>query len=153
MTENRPSVLIVGGAGIFGAHLCRRLARLGVYSIAIGGRNRDNALRLMEELLTIDAGCTVRFVKVDRSKVTAEELKWLGIVAVVDAAGPFQDSSLHLVEAAIDAGIHYIDLADARDFVARISTLDAKAKTANVAVLTSAFQCHATRPDIGLAEH
>ena len=138
MSDARPSVLVIGGSGIFGAHLCRRLARLGIYRIRIGGRNPQNAAALMEELLAIDAGCEVRFVPADRNTVTAEELKWHGLAAVVDAAGPFQGVSLRLAEAAIEAGIHYIDLADARDFVARVPSLDAKAKAANVAVLTGA---------------
>ena len=128
MSDARPSVLVIGGSGIFGAHLCRRLARLKYYNIRIGGRNPQNAKALMAELLVIDADCAARFVPVDRNKVTAEELKWLGIAAVVDAAGPFQNSPLHLAEAAIEAGIHYIDLADARDFVARIPALDTRRK-------------------------
>ncbi len=138
MSDARPSVLVIGGSGIFGAHLCRRLARLGIYRIRIGGRNPENAALLMEELLAIDAGCEVRFVPTDRNRVTEEDLRQLGIAAVVDAAGPFQGSPLHLAEAAIEAGIHYIDLADARDFAVRIPALDARAKAANVAILTGA---------------
>jgi Domain of unknown function (DUF4166)/Saccharopine dehydrogenase NADP binding domain len=131
-------VLVIGGSGIFGAHLCRRLARLGLYQINVGGRNQENAKALMEQLLAIDAGCGARFMPTDRNNVTADDLKLLGIAAVVDAAGPFQGSSLRLAEAAIEAGIHYVDLADARDFAARIPALDARAKAANVAVLTGA---------------
>jgi NAD(P)-dependent dehydrogenase (short-subunit alcohol dehydrogenase family) len=138
MADARPSVLIIGGSGVFGAHLCRRLARLGLYIISVGGRNRDKALSLLQELMMIDPGCEARFVPTDRNTVTAEELKWHGLAAVVDAAGPFQGSPLRLAEAAIEAGIHYIDLSDARDFVARIPSLDAKAKAAAVAVLTGA---------------
>ena len=138
MTDPRPSVLVIGGAGTFGAHLCRRLARLQLYDICIGGRSRDKAAGLMDELRAIEAGCAVRFVETDRNRVTAGELKSFGAMAVVDAAGPFQGSTLRLAEAAIEAGIHYIDLADARDFAARIPSLDAKAKAAGVAVLTGA---------------
>lgn len=138
MTEPRPSVLVIGGSGVFGAHLCRRLARLGVYDICIGGRSREKAAALIEEVRGIDAGCAVRFVETDRNRATAGDLTSLGILAVVDAAGPFQGSSLKLAEAAIEAGIHYIDLADARDFAARIPSLDAKAKTAGLAVITGA---------------
>ena len=52
MTDPRPSVLIIGGTGVFGAHLCRRLARLRIYRILIGGRNPDNA----KALISIGAG-------------------------------------------------------------------------------------------------
>jgi NAD(P)-dependent dehydrogenase (short-subunit alcohol dehydrogenase family) len=138
MTDPRPAVLIIGGSGVFGAHLCRRLARLALYCIYVGGRNPDNAKALILELLDIDNNCATRFVPIDRNHVTAHDLKRLGIVALVDAAGPFQRSSLQLAEAAIEAGIHYVDLADARDFVARIPTLDATAEAAGVAVLSGA---------------
>ena len=80
----------------------------------------------------------MRFVPANRNRVTEEDLKKLDIATVVDASGPFQGSPLHLAEAAIEAGIHYIDLADARDFAARIPALDARAKAAKVAVLTGA---------------
>jgi NAD(P)-dependent dehydrogenase (short-subunit alcohol dehydrogenase family) len=138
MIDARPAVLVIGGSGVFGAHLCRRLARLKLYFIYVGGRNRSNAAGLLEDLNFIDPGCEARFVPADRNKVTAAELKWLGIAAVVDAAGPFQGSSYRLPEAAINAGIHYIDLSDARVFTAGIGALDKSARTAGVAVLTGA---------------
>jgi len=56
----------------------------------------------------------------------------------VDAAGPFQGASLHLAKAAIVARSHYIDLADARDFVAAIPRLDAAAREANVLLASGA---------------
>ena len=40
--------------------------------------------------------------------------------------------------ACIAAGAHYLDLADARDFVARIGTLDAAARAAGVAIISGA---------------
>jgi saccharopine dehydrogenase-like NADP-dependent oxidoreductase len=43
-----------------------------------------------------------------------------------------------VVEAAIDAGVHYIDIADGRAFVAGITAFDAAAKAANVAVICGA---------------
>lgn len=138
MTDPQPSVLVIGGSGVFGAHLCRRLARLGLFGILVGGRRPDNAAALIAELIALDPSCAARFVKADRSAIDAHHLRQLGVMAVVDAAGPFQSSPLRMAEAAIEAGIHYIDLADARDFVARIPSLDARAKAANVAVLTGA---------------
>jgi saccharopine dehydrogenase-like NADP-dependent oxidoreductase len=43
----------------------------------------------------------------------------------VDAAGPFQGAEPRVARAAIAAGLHYVDLADARDFVAGFRALDA----------------------------
>ena len=138
MAEARPAVLIIGGSGVFGGHLCRRLARLKLYRILIGGRSAGNADALINELNLLDPACQASFVKCDRAALSGAELKALGLRAVVDAAGPFQESSHSLVEAAIEAGIHYIDLCDARGFVAGIGAFDAWAKAAGVAVLTGA---------------
>jgi saccharopine dehydrogenase-like NADP-dependent oxidoreductase len=138
MNKPRPSVLVIGGSGVFGSHLCRRLARLGLFQIQLAGRSRDHAMALITELNGIDPGCEPRFLFIDRNKVLIDEFKLLGIVAVIDAAGPFQDSSYRVAEAAIEAGVHYIDLADARAFVSGIGRLDHAAKAAGVAILSGA---------------
>ena len=44
----------------------------------------------------------------------------------------------HVPRACIAAGIHYLDLADARDFVGRIGALDAAARAAGVAIISGA---------------
>ncbi|HKG83084.1 MAG TPA: hypothetical protein VKB16_08005 [Beijerinckiaceae bacterium] len=55
-----------------------------------------------------------------------------------DAAGPFQGRSPSLPRAAIAAGLHCVDLADARDYVLGIGALDASAREAGVAILSGA---------------
>ncbi len=57
---------------------------------------------------------------------------------MADASGPFQTSDYALPRAAIGAGLHYVDLADARAFVGGSRVLDAEARAANVAVLAGA---------------
>ncbi len=138
MTGVRPAVLIVGGSGAFGAHLCRRLARLKLWRILIGGRRAENAEALIAELAAFDPDCEPRFVPFDRNHLFSDGIRKLGVSAVVDAAGPFQASSYALVEASIAAGAHYIDLCDARGFAKGISAFDGAAKAAGVAVLTGA---------------
>jgi NAD(P)-dependent dehydrogenase (short-subunit alcohol dehydrogenase family) len=138
MHEPRPRALIIGGSGVFGAHLCRRLARLKQYEILVGGRSAKRADPLCRELLALDEACAARFVAVDRLEITTSDLKRLGIKVVVDAAGPFQGSPYSLADAAIEARVHYIDLSDARDFVSGIKAYEVVAKTTGVAVLTGA---------------
>jgi len=58
--------------------------------------------------------------------------------AVIHTAGPFQGQDYRVAEACIAAGAHYLDLADARAFVAGIGPLDARARAAGVAVITGA---------------
>jgi hypothetical protein len=57
---------------------------------------------------------------------------------VVNASGPYQAQDYGVARACIAAGIHYVDLADARRFVAGIGALDADARRAGVLVVTGA---------------
>ena len=68
----------------------------------------------------------------------SEELRALRADLVIDAAGPFQGADLRFARAVIEAGAHYLDLADARDFVAAFPSLDALAREQGVAAITGA---------------
>jgi hypothetical protein len=57
---------------------------------------------------------------------------------VIHTCGPFQGRDYAVAIAALNAGAHYIDLADARAFVAGIDALDAKACEANRLVVSGA---------------
>jgi hypothetical protein len=57
---------------------------------------------------------------------------------VVNTVGPFQGADYDVARACIARGIHYIDLADGREFVNGIGALDAEAKAKGVAVIAGA---------------
>ena len=124
-------VLVIGGAGVFGAHLARALAEQGL-EVVIAGRSLSRAVAMAETLPGALA------VALDRGRLTAAELRATGAGVVVDAAGPFQGTEPVVARAAPAAGRHYVDLADARDFVARFPELDAAARAAGVVMLTGA---------------
>ena len=115
MSDNELRVLLVGAAGVFGRRLAERLAAEPGVTVILAGRTRRRLEALGGEL---GAGVEIRLL--DREHVTAGELRETGATVVIDAAGPFQGSGSALVEAAIDAGLHYIDLADGRAFVSDI---------------------------------
>ncbi len=73
---------------------------------------------------------------VNRDLITAADLA--GFDMVIDAAGPFQNSTTAVIRAAIDAKVDYIDLADGREFVAQIAQFDAAARAAGVSIITGA---------------
>jgi len=73
---------------------------------------------------------------VDISTTTPADLRASGARLIVDAAGPFQGAEPYLAKAVIAAGLDYIDLADARDFVARFPDLDGAARAAGVVAVT-----------------
>ena len=57
---------------------------------------------------------------------------------LINATGPYQDQDYRVARACIAAGVHYLDLADARGFVTGIAALDAEAKRAGVLVASGA---------------
>lgn len=124
------AVLVIGGAGVFGGHLARELAAMGL-SVLVAGRDLERA-----EAAARSIGGTA--VRLDRDRVTAADLRATGVAVVVDAAGPFQGAEPTVARAAMAAGLHYVDLADARDFVAGFAALDAEARAAGVTLLTGA---------------
>ena len=130
------AVMIVGATGSFGGRLLDQLIGLGFRHFILAGRDEGKAQVVIDCLRA--KAITALFVRFDRTAPDLAVLKNLAPFVVVDAAGPFQHCALALAEAAIAAKAHYIDLADARDFVARIPTLDAAAKRAGVAVITGA---------------
>jgi len=123
------SVIVLGGYGGFGARLSKRLAADG-WAVLVAGRNGAAAKHLAAELPN------ARPLVVDRTADLRPVLEVHRPFLLIDAAGPFQGSGYQVAEACIACGVHYIDLADARDFVCGIGRLDAAALAAGVAVVS-----------------
>jgi hypothetical protein len=102
------------------------------HEVLVAGRDVDRATRFCRGL----ANCLP--LKVDRTAPLEPVLAQAMAGLLIDAAGPFQGSDYRVPEACIAAGIHYLDLADGRDFVAGIGRLDEAARRAGVAVISGA---------------
>lgn len=126
-------ILLVGGTGSFGRRLVDALIASTDFHILLAGRNPERAATIAMDPAQVGRWSAVRL---DRRAVTADQLRELHVFLVIDAAGPFQASDFTLAHAAIDARLHYLDLADGRDFVAAFPTLDAAARAAGVLALT-----------------
>lgn len=129
--------LVLGGYGAFGARIVERLAASGSHQLIVAGRDGGAAGRAVLSLAKRGLG-THDSASLDAAKITADDLRGLGVRIVVNASGPFQSQDYGVAEAAIGAGAHYIDLADARAFVCGISRLDAAARQAGVLVTSGA---------------
>src|SRR3990172_11608754 len=127
------TVLILGGYGNFGQPICRALARHPSVKLLVGGRDLAKATRFAEELATA-AGIQVDLTAPDFADVLAR----YHVDTVVHTAGPFQGQDYTVARACLRSGCHYIDLADARDFVAGIEALDSEAKARNVLLVSGA---------------
>lgn len=123
-------ILILGGYGNFGGRIARALAKHRVPTI-IAGRSESKARALAGEL-GADAAAF------DVGTLLGARLDELKPKVVVNTAGPFQGANDDVAKACIARGVHYIDLADGRDFVVGISRLDAAARAASVAVISGA---------------
>jgi len=122
-------ILVLGGYGGFGARIARRLRGAG-HEVIVAGRSLAKARAYCGG----DEGLIPLALDRDRDLALDRHRPEL----VVDAAGPFQHSGLEVPEACIAARIPYLDIADARDFVARVVALDSAARAAGVAIVTGA---------------
>ncbi|MES2120349.1 MAG: saccharopine dehydrogenase NADP-binding domain-containing protein [Pseudomonadota bacterium] len=128
-------VLIIGGYGNFGSYIARALASDPNISLLIGGRSKDKADAFAGRLGANNpaTGCAV---DIDRN--LDDQLRSIRPDIVIHTTGPFQGQDHRVARAAIVVGADYLDLADARRFVATIGELDEDAKNAGVAVLSGA---------------
>ena len=132
-----PRILVVGGAGAFGQRLVEGLLMTTHASVVVAGRFPDRHEGLIRALKERYGPDRVEAAALDRDRAF-DRLRDLKPFCVVDAAGPFQNAEPHLARAAIAAGCHCVDLADARDFVARFGSLDGAAREAGVLAATGA---------------
>ncbi len=121
-------MLVVGASGVFGSRLVEGVLRTTDFHVVAAARDPSS----------IVATGRVTPLAFNARQATAAGLRATGAFAVMDAAGPFQRGSYVLARAAIAAGLHYVDIADARDFIAGFPALDAGARAAGVAALTGA---------------
>lgn len=105
--------LVLGGYGNFGARICRALAGDSTIELYVAGRSLAQAQRMAASLSAEARGVAVDCTAAD----FGEQLRALRVDLVIHTAGPFQQQSYSVAQAAAQAGAHYIDLADGRRFV------------------------------------
>jgi saccharopine dehydrogenase-like NADP-dependent oxidoreductase len=124
-------VVILGGYGTFGRLIAEHVCRIPGARVALAGRHpeqgRPIAAALGAEVRPCDAGNPA-------SLANAVADAWL----VINASGPFRAGHYAIPRTCIDAGCHYIDLADDRDYVAGVAQLDEAARARDVFVCVGA---------------
>ena len=132
-------ILVLGGTGHFGARICRRLAGLSGSEVIVAGRDALRAEELSDELSEANPDTTISARALDQDSPEFEgELCALRPFIVIHTAGPYQGRDYRVAHACIEAGCHYVDLADGRDFVAEFGVLDEIAKEAGVLLVSGA---------------
>ena len=128
-------VLIIGGYGNFGSYIARSLAGNANIRLLIGGRSVAKARAFAASLDAFHSG---EGHAIDIDGDLAAALACIAPDIVVHTTGPFQTQDHRVARACIAHGCHYLDLADAREFVATIDVLDAEARAKNVLVVSGA---------------
>jgi len=108
------------------------LARHEDFRIIAAGRRRAPLEALARDLRQVEP------LVLDAPRALGAALRDRRPDLMIHTAGPFQAQDYAVVELCIAAGIHYIDIADGRDFVANFTRLDAAARGAGVLVVSGA---------------
>lgn len=135
MTD-KATVLVLGATGLFGGLLVQRLCREGRFTVVCAGRTRQTLQALRDQ-----TGAEYRQFDRDDPDVVQTVLIGLKPFAVIDCAGPFQEygkDCYRFARQVVELGCHYLDIADATDFVSEIIDLDELAKDRCVSAISGA---------------
>ena len=113
----------MGGSGFFGRLLVEDLLKHSDGEIVIA--SRDPRVNHTYE-------SRVKFVISDINDYESVAAAIEGAKATICCVGPFQGLTLNLLRACIDKRVHYIDVADDRDFIVRCFDLSGQIKQAGI---------------------
>lgn len=126
------TVALFGGYGTFGAQVARALAVAGL-PLRILGRDGARARSFAASLGEGHEGAAAD---------ANDAASCLGVLAgarvAVSCAGPFHAMSFALPETCLAAGVHYVDIADDRSWLARLRGLDSRFRAAGLAAVPGA---------------
>ena len=121
MTDSSRIVNVLGGYGIFGGRVAEALRANESCRVRVAGRSTRIGANFAQRI-------GAEFHRCDLGDRDALQRAIDGSFLVIHAAGPFQGADYHVAELCLEAGAHYLDLADAREFVAGIGRLDGEAR-------------------------
>ena len=132
-------VLLVGATGAFGERLARGLTQVPALDVILTSRSLTRAQALVDALRPCARCAAITALAFTRTQDDARTFETLRPWLVIDASGPFQSAGYGTARAAIKAGAHWIDLADAADYVIGFAAaLDAPARRNGVAAIAGA---------------
>ncbi len=127
----RGRVVVLGATGVRGRRIAAVLARDPGVELVLADRDGRRGRDLADML-------RARFSPCAPPDELAVARSVAGAAVVVDAAGPFTRRDRGVARASVDAGAHYLDLADERSFVTGVVGLDQAARARGVQVVSGA---------------
>ena len=131
------TVAVLGGYGTFGRRLVLSLLDDGIAVLAVG-RRKEALHALIQEVKATKPDAVIDGLVCDVEKNLQILWQHSGIQVVINTCGPFQLTDYAIADACIRQRIHYIDLADAREYVVGIQSLHQRAQQAGVLVVSGA---------------
>lgn len=115
-TGGGSKILIIGGSGMFGRRLVQHLAMtqdLDVH-LVITSRTLAKARAIAN---SIEVNFVIEGIAFDHTKDMAAAFEDVKPDITIDCSGPFQSANYQLAHAALECGSHFIDLADAKNYI------------------------------------
>ena len=113
---NLRRVLLIGGTGVFGQRLARHLSGIAGLDLLVTSRSQARAHAFAGTIAPV-AGTRIAGIGLDHRSDLGSRLAEIAPWLVIDASGPFQGAGYEVPRAALSAGAHVVDLADARDYI------------------------------------
>lgn len=132
-------VLIIGGTGVFGQKLCHHIAKNFDLDLIISSRSENNAINWVHKLKRFYPSKNFEYAVLNTKQNLDEVLNVVAPDVTIDCSGLFQSANYDIAKAAISAGSHFIDMADAPNYLDEFSNaLDEAAKAKNVSCVSGA---------------
>jgi hypothetical protein len=125
------TVLLLGAYGLFGTRIAGRLAREDGWRLVLAGRDAQRAAAAASQWRDDShTRAELQGVAIDaQSPEFRRVLQQYQPDLVINCAGPFQGQDYAVARCCLEAGAHYVDLADGRSYVGGFATsLDALAR-------------------------
>ena len=109
--------MILGAAGNFGNKIATALAKTGA-ALILSGRTEESLNKLQDKIKITYPGISVKVAALNIKTGLNHYLQLLKPFVVINTCGPFQENDYSVAKSCIAQKIHYIDLADNRQYVA-----------------------------------
>ena len=121
--------VVFGGYGTFGTHVARELVHRGMV-VRIAGRDRKRAAAFAQLLGPQHDACAADVTQLESCRAALQ-----GQNVAINCAGPFHGFQTSLLDACLQAGCHYADIADDRTYAQLVRSYDEKFRRCGLAAV------------------